>query len=59
VSRSQVSQMCRPVPEAEQLFLRDPYGNMIELHQVDKCRCRAANRDGYSISKRDALSALR
>ena len=30
--------------EAEQLFLRDPYGNMIELHQVDKCRCRAANR---------------
>jgi catechol 2,3-dioxygenase-like lactoylglutathione lyase family enzyme len=31
-------------PEAEQLFLRDPYGNMIELHQVDKCRCRAANR---------------
>ena len=51
--------MCRPVPEAEQLFLRDPYGNMIELHQVDKCRCRAANRDGYSISKRYALSALR
>ena len=31
-------------PEAEQIFLRDPYGNMIELHQVDKCRCRAANR---------------
>ena len=31
-------------PEAEQLFLRDPYGNMVELHQVDKCRCRAANR---------------
>jgi len=30
--------------EAEQLFLRDPYGNMIELDQVDKCRCRAANR---------------
>ncbi len=31
-------------PQAEQLFLRDPYGNMIELHQVDQCRCRAANR---------------
>ena len=31
-------------PEAEQLFLRDPNGNMIELHQVDRCRCRAANR---------------
>lgn len=31
-------------PGSEQLFLRDPHGNMIELHQVDKCRCRAANR---------------
>ena len=31
-------------PQAEQLFLRDPYGNMVELHQVDQCRCRAANR---------------
>jgi hypothetical protein len=29
---------------AEQLLLRDPYGNIIELHQVDKCRCRAVNR---------------
>jgi catechol 2,3-dioxygenase-like lactoylglutathione lyase family enzyme len=31
-------------PQALQLFLRDPYGNMIELHQVDQCRCRAGNR---------------
>lgn len=31
-------------PQAEQLFLRDPAGNMVELHQVDQCRCRAANR---------------
>jgi catechol 2,3-dioxygenase-like lactoylglutathione lyase family enzyme len=31
-------------PESEQLFLRDPFGNMIELHQVDKCRCRGTNR---------------
>jgi extradiol dioxygenase family protein len=31
-------------PGSEQLFLRDPHGNMIELHQVDRCRCRAANR---------------
>lgn len=22
-----------------QLFLRDPYGNLIELHQADKCGC--------------------
>ena len=31
-------------PQALQLFVRDPYGNMIELHQVDHCRCRAVNR---------------
>jgi catechol 2,3-dioxygenase-like lactoylglutathione lyase family enzyme len=31
-------------PEAEQIFLNDPCGNMIELHQFDKCRCAAANR---------------
>lgn len=31
-------------PQAEQRFLRDPNGNIIELHQVDQCRCRAANR---------------
>ncbi len=31
-------------PEAEQVFVNDPCGNMIELHQIDQCRCRAANR---------------
>lgn len=31
-------------PQAEQLFLKDPNGNIIELHQVDQCRCRAASR---------------
>lgn len=31
-------------PETEQVFVRDPAGNMIELHQHDKCRCAAANR---------------
>jgi hypothetical protein len=31
-------------PQAEQLFLRGPSGKMIELHQVDQCRCRLANR---------------
>lgn len=31
-------------PQAEQLFMHDPNGNIIELHQVDQCRCRAANR---------------
>ncbi len=31
-------------PQAEQIFIRDPQNNMIELHQVDQCRCRIANR---------------
>lgn len=31
-------------PEAEQIFLNDPCGNMIELHQFDKCRCRLKSR---------------
>ena len=26
-------------PEAEQLFLRDPAGTLIELHQAGTCRC--------------------
>ena len=31
-------------PEAEQLFVQDPCGNIIELHQIDKCRCRQDSR---------------
>ena len=31
-------------PDAEQLFLKDPCGNMVELHQFDKCRCRLKSR---------------
>jgi catechol 2,3-dioxygenase-like lactoylglutathione lyase family enzyme len=31
-------------PAAEQVFVNDPCGNMIELHQIDQCRWRAANR---------------
>ncbi len=26
-------------PETEQLFMQDPFGNVIELHQADTCRC--------------------
>jgi hypothetical protein len=26
-------------PESEQLFVTDPFGNLIELHQVGTCRC--------------------
>ena len=31
-------------PDSWQLFFNDPCGNMVELHQVDKCRCTARNR---------------
>lgn len=33
-------------PQAEQVFVNDPCGNMIELHQIDSCRCRAVSRLG-------------
>ena len=32
-------------PEAEQIFVNDPSGNMVELHQVDQCRCAAEGRE--------------
>src|SRR4029079_16674577 len=31
-------------PDSTQLFMNDPCGNMVELHQFDKCRCRASSR---------------
>jgi len=39
-------------PGSEQIFLRDPAGNLVELHQAGSCRCTAAARagepDGYT-----------
>ena len=31
-------------PQSRQIFLYDPFGNMIELHQVDTCRCVTSRR---------------
>jgi catechol 2,3-dioxygenase-like lactoylglutathione lyase family enzyme len=31
-------------PDLEQIFLDDPAGNLVELHQVDTCRCRRGAR---------------
>lgn len=42
-------------PAAEQLFFRDPAGNLIELHQIDACRCTAASRAGTA----DAYTRVR
>lgn len=30
--------------ETAQVFVHDPSGNLIEMHQFDKCRCSSANR---------------
>ena len=31
-------------PESQQIFMHDPFGNMIELHQAGTCRCIGAKR---------------
>jgi len=31
-------------PELKQLFFRDLVGNVLELHQIGKCRCKASDR---------------
>jgi len=31
-------------PESQQIFMHDPFGNLIELHQAGTCRCNSASR---------------
>ena len=31
-------------PQLEQIFMDDPQGNLVELHQIDTCRCRKSAR---------------
>jgi hypothetical protein len=31
-------------PQSQQIFMKDPFDNMIELHQIDACRCVTARR---------------
>jgi catechol 2,3-dioxygenase-like lactoylglutathione lyase family enzyme len=31
-------------PQSQQIFMHDPAGNMIELHQAGICRCQAVSR---------------
>ena len=31
-------------PQSQQIFMYDPFGNMVELHQADTCRCVAKTR---------------
>ena len=38
-------------PESQQIFMHDPFGNMIELHQVGTCRCVAGSRGAVSAMR--------
>jgi catechol 2,3-dioxygenase-like lactoylglutathione lyase family enzyme len=31
-------------PQSLQIFMKDPFNNMIELHQIDTCRCVTSRR---------------
>lgn len=38
-------------PDSRRLFLTDPAGNLIELHQLGTCRCTARARDGIGQAR--------
>jgi class 3 adenylate cyclase len=38
-------------PDSRQLFLTDPAGNLIELHELGSCRCTARARNGVGNSR--------
>ena len=38
-------------PDSRQLFLSDPAGNLIELHQLGTCRCTARARSGFGQAR--------
>jgi extradiol dioxygenase family protein len=38
-------------PQSLQLFMKDPFNNMIELHQIDTCRCVTARRSAAAPGK--------
>jgi len=35
-------------PQSQQIFMHDPAGNMIELHEAGTCRCNASARADVS-----------
>ena len=38
-------------PQSQQIFMHDPFGNMIELHQADTCRCVDADAPGRGAAR--------
>ncbi|HEV2363340.1 MAG TPA: VOC family protein [Caulobacteraceae bacterium] len=41
-------------PQLQQLFLRDPAGHLIELHQIGHCRCKASDRPAPGAGPKEA-----
>jgi catechol 2,3-dioxygenase-like lactoylglutathione lyase family enzyme len=39
-------------PQSQQLFMYDPFHNMIELHQIDTCRCNTGRRSAAAAPAR-------
>ncbi len=42
--------------DLEQIFMRDPFGNMIELHQIGTCRCMKTSRAAATETSRGAAT---
>jgi hypothetical protein len=38
-------------PQLEQLFMDDPHGNLIELHEAGTCRCKKTARKGAAVAQ--------
>jgi class 3 adenylate cyclase len=45
-------------PESQQLFLSDPAGNLVELHQLGTCRCTARSRNALAGHARVSATVL-
>jgi hypothetical protein len=38
-------------PQLEQIFMDDPHGNLIELHEAGTCRCKKTTRKSPDAAK--------
>jgi hypothetical protein len=38
-------------PQLEQIFMDDPHGNLIELHEAGTCRCKKTTRKSAADAK--------
>jgi hypothetical protein len=38
-------------PQLEQLFMDDPHGNLIELHEAGTCRCKKTTRKSAATAR--------